>query len=86
MNWVRPYESLFGWTDHDLIGHPAREIITLAERHGSPHASSGMPVEVPAPFELPGLGKLADRPDAFIAAEQLEAGRLQRLSATRLLD
>lgn len=46
---MRTYESLLSWTDHDLIGHPAREILALAERHGRPHASTGMPLEVPVP-------------------------------------
>ncbi|SDR90755.1 hypothetical protein [Pseudomonas oryzae] len=69
---MRTYESLFGWADHDLIGHPAREILGLAERHGRPHASTGMPLEIPVPFELPDLNKLVDRPDAYMSAVQLE--------------
>lgn len=70
---MRTYEALFGWTDHDLIGHPAREILALAERHGRPHASTGMPLEVPVPFELPDSNKLIDRPDAYMAVDRLEA-------------
>lgn len=70
---MRTFESLSGWIDHDLIGHPVREILALAERHGRPHASSGMPFEVPVLFELPDLNRLADRPAEYVAACELEA-------------
>lgn len=69
---MRTYDSLHGWIDHDLIGHPAREILALAERHGRPQTPTGMGEDVPAPFELPDKNELMDRPDEFIAVDRLE--------------
>lgn len=70
---MRPYDLLSDRLDHELVGPYAREILALAERHGRPQASTGMPEEIPASFELlPDKNDLADRPDDFMLAFMLE--------------
>jgi len=73
---MRPYEQLTYRLDNELIGRYAREILELAEQYGRPHASSGLPVFMPAPFELAvtsdDLERLIDRPEEYLMAFSLK--------------
>jgi hypothetical protein len=72
---MRPYDQLTYHLDNELIGRYARDILELAEQYGRPHASSGLPVFMPAPFELAvtsdDLERLIDSPEAFLMASSL---------------
>ncbi|WP_455233334.1 hypothetical protein [Geopseudomonas aromaticivorans] len=70
---MRTYDMLTEWLDSELTGPYAREILALAERHGRPQTSSGMPEEMPAYIELPNQDALVDSPDEFWVAVQVES-------------
>lgn len=69
---MRTYDVLTEWLNSDLTGPYARAILALAERHGRPQTSTGMPEEIPAYFELPNQDELENRLDEFWVAFQVE--------------